>query len=125
MKKFLSILVIAATMLVAGFSASAATPKNSSSDLVGKLWKSLPETLVVKQEATFDNGKTITIYYKKSGDQCEVYTADNVSNLTIQDLADAKESNFGITTSVKGHRVFTAPFSKVRRIVKSVVNTYL
>ncbi|MDE6447566.1 MAG: hypothetical protein K2L35_04540 [Muribaculaceae bacterium] len=125
MKKFLMTLVIAMTMSFVGFSVSAASPKNSSSDFVGNVWKSLPETLVVKQEATLGNGQVITIYYKKSGDQCEVYTPDNVSGLTVNALSDLKESDFSIAMSAKGRKVFTAPFSKVRRLVKQAVNTYL
>ena len=118
-------LVIAMTMSLPVFSASAASPKSSSSDLVENIWESLPEIMVVKQKATLVNGRTVTIYYKKSGDQCEVYTADNVSDLTINDLASVKESDFDIATSVKGRLLFSAPFSKVRRMVKTAVNSYL
>lgn len=125
MKRFIIAFAIVMTVLTVGFSASAATPRKTQSNLVENIWKSLPETLVVKQEATLHNGQTVTVYYKKSGDRCEVYSADKVAHLTVDDLASVKESNFDITTSVKGQLLFSAPFSKVRRMVKQAVNTYL
>ena len=125
MKKVLFVLMIAMTVSFAGFRASGATTGKASSDLVENIWKSLPETLVVKQVATLGDGRAITIFYKKAGNQCEVYSSDDISGFSINDLTGLKKSDFTIAASVKGKMIYTAPVSKVRQIVKKAVIRYL
>lgn len=126
MKKVLLVLMMAMTMTFAGFQASAApTPKQTSSNLVENIWSSLPEILVVKQVATLSDGRAITVFYKKSGNQCEVYSPDDLKGLSIADLSGLKKSEFAITSSAKGRLIYTAPISNVRKVIKQAVIRYL
>lgn len=125
MKKVLFVLMIAMTISLTGFNSSAAPTEKTSSNLVENIWRSLPETLVVKQVATLTDGHTITVFYKKAGNLCEIYTNDDLSGISVNDLSDVKESDFAITTSVKGRKIYSAPVSTVRKIIKKAVIQYL
>lgn len=127
MKKIIFALVLAVVALVSAPSASAAKTSDStkSSNPVEQLWNALPDVLIVKQTATLNNGKSVTIYYKKAGNQCEVYTPSDITGLNVDDLTNLEKSDFSIATSTEGRKVYTAPFSTVRKIVKRAVNSYL
>lgn len=125
MKRLMMAIAIALTMTMGAFHVSASTPASQSKSVTESLWKALPETLVVKQTATLDDGKTLTLYYKKTGNQCEVYTDADLKGLTVNDLTRLKESAFSIVTAAKGRCVYSVPVSKVRNMVKQAVNRYL
>ena len=59
--------------MIALMSVMASTPaaaKNSKKNVIDQI----PTNIVVKQTTHFSDGRTLTIYYKKSGMQCEVYS---------------------------------------------------
>lgn len=67
MKQLLMTLMVVLMSMMTSTLASAKTDKNSVKKMV-------PQNNVVKQTTEFNDGRTLTIYYKKSGMQCEVYS---------------------------------------------------
>lgn len=61
------------SLMIALMSVMASTPavaKNSKSDVKNLI----PKNIVVKQTTKFNDGRTLVIYYKKQGTNCEVYS---------------------------------------------------
>ena len=61
------------SLMIALMSVMASTPavaKNSKSDVKNLI----PKNIVVKQATRFNDGRTLVIYYKKQGTNCEVYS---------------------------------------------------
>ena len=81
--------------------------------------------IVVKQTTKFNDGRTLTIYYKKNGLQCEVYSPSNVSDYNLSDASKIKSSNFEVVDKVEGTLYRKASVSEVTRIIKNLVNKYL
>lgn len=71
MKKILTILmVMLMSISISAFAGTTTgTVKNNKSEKV-----SVPANIIVKQSITFMDGKTIEVYYKKSGNDCKVYS---------------------------------------------------
>ena len=70
------------TLMIALMSVMASTPVSAKSNK-SELKKSIPTNLIVKQTTQFSDGRTLVIYYKKQGMNCEVYSpcnADDYSN---------------------------------------------
>lgn len=99
MKKFLAILF---TMLMSiSISAFAGTTtskvKNHKSEKV-----SVPANIIIKQEVTFTDGKTIELFYKKTGNDCKVYSTENLNKYGLSDLMRIKSTNFERVDHVEG-----------------------
>ncbi|MDE6754280.1 MAG: hypothetical protein K2J82_06690 [Muribaculaceae bacterium] len=113
--------IIAAVALFAAPTANAASheaPKRSLLTLV-------PDVLVIEQTATLGNGNTVTVYYKKSGDMCEVYSNNDLKGYNINDLVSLQSTSFRIVSQPKGKLVYKTTVAKAGKIIKSLVNTYL
>ena len=111
-------LMIALMSVMASTPASAKTDKNTVKNLI-------PASIVVKQTTQFDDGRTLTIYYKKSGVHCEVYSPCNEKDYNVTDAAKIKSTNFEVVDHVEGKLYRKATIGEVTRIVKRLVNTYL
>ena len=98
--------------------ASAKTDKNAVKKMV-------PTNIVVKQTTTFNDGRTLTIYYKKSGMQCEVYSPCNAKDYDVSDAAKIKSTNFEVVDKVEGKLYRKASVSEVAGVIKKLVNQYL
>ena len=85
----------------------------------------LPANIVVEQTATLSNGKTVTIYYKKAGSVCEVYSNANLRGYGINDVLSLTSTHFRIVPEPQGKLLYTTTLTKAGKIVKSLVNTYL
>ena len=73
----------------------------------------------------FNDGRTLTIYYKKSGMQCEVYSPCNANDYNVSDASKIKSTNFEVVDKVEGKLYKKASIGEVTRLIKRLVNQYL
>ena len=104
--------------MMASTPVSAKTNKKSVKDQV-------PANIVVKQTTQFDDGRTLTVYYKKSGTQCEVYSPCNADDYNVSDASKVKSTNFEVVDKVEGKLYKKASVGEVTRFIKRLVNKYL
>lgn len=119
MKKLLFVLVVAL------MSAMASTPgiaKIAENDVVMNV---VPANLIVKQTTQFNDGRTLVIYFKKQGMDCEVYSPCNADDFSIDDASMIKSSNFEVVDKVEGKLYKKATLGEVAQFVKQMVDVYL
>lgn len=112
------------SLMVALMSVMASTPavaKNSQKNLKNNV----PTNLIVKQTTHFNDGRTLVIYYKKQGTNCEVYSPNNANEYNVSDTSKVKSTNFEIVDKVEGKRYRKASVGEVTRMIKKLVNQYL
>lgn len=110
--------------MIALMSVIASTPadaKNSRNELK----KNIPTNLIVKQTTLFSDGRTLVIYYKKQGMNCEVYSPCNASSYKVSDAAKIKSTNFEVVDKVDGKLYRKASVGEVTRFIRQLVNQYL
>ena len=108
-----------AMLMSFGMSAFAGTKTvNTSVENVAGI--SIPVNLTVKQTITFNDGKTITVYYQKEGDVCKAFSKDDVSKYKESDLNRIKSTNFEVTDHVEGKCLITKKTSDVIAFAKSL-----
>lgn len=111
--------------------ASFATPNahaestNFSKSTISAVVSKIPSSFVVEQTATLNNGKTVTLYYKRSGNLLEVYSPDNLKGYTPDDLLKIRTSTFTIVSAVKGQRVYHCTTTYAASMLKRLVNSLL
>lgn len=115
--------IISAVALFATPSANAAIPVNH--DTRTSLLSMIPDVLIVEQTATLGNGQTVTIFYKKSGNSCQIFSESDLKGYTINDLVSLQATSFRIVSQPKGRCVYQTTIQKAGKIIKSLVNTYL
>lgn len=118
MKQLVLSLMIVLMSMMASTPVSAKSNKKSVTDQV-------PANIVVKQTTHFNDGRTLTIYYKKSGMQCEVYSPCNAGDYNMSDASKIKSTNFEVVDKVKGKLYKKASIGEVTRLIKRLVNQYL
>ena len=118
MKQLLLSLVIVLMSMMTSTPVSAKSNKKSVKDQV-------PTNIVVKQTTHFNGGRTLTIYYKKSGTQCEVYSPCNANDYNLADASKIKSTNFEVVECVEGKLYKKASVGEVTRLIKRLVNQYL
>lgn len=121
--KTFAVILVSCSILFCGTAASAAPRANSKTSAA--ITSMLPAQLVVEQTVTLGNGKTVTIYYKKSGNVCEVYSNADLKGYGVEDLISMTSTNFRLVSAPKGKLVYKTTLGKAGRIIKSLVNTYL
>ena len=89
-----------AVLMSIGLSSFAGTKTNTTSSRIGKV--NVPANLIIKQSITFDDGKTIIVFYEKEGETCKLYSTSNVSKYGISDLWRVKSTNFEKTNHAEG-----------------------
>ena len=112
------------SLMIVLMSMMASTPavaKNSKSDVM----KMVPANIVVKQTTKFNDGRTLTIYYKKQGTNCEVYSPCNADDYDASDASKIKSTNFEVVDAVEGKLYRKASFGEVVNIIKQLVSQYL
>ena len=102
----------------------ASTPASAKTDMKA-LAQMVPTNIVVKQTTHFSDGRTLTIYYKKSGMQCEVYSPCNANDYNMSDASKIKSTNFEVVDKVEGKLYKKASVGEVTRLIKRLVNQYL
>lgn len=63
---------------------------------------SVPANLIIKQTITFDDGKTIELFYEKKGQNCKLYSTADINKYGVTDLYRIKSTNFEKTDHVEG-----------------------
>lgn len=121
MKTFFASLIILVMAALSTTPAAQAAPAPDLTDQVTTLVGLIPSSIVVEQTSALSDGRTVTVYYKKSGDLCEVYTADNLNGYTVNDLAKLKSSNFRVVSGVKGKRVYSTTTAKAAKLLSTVL----
>lgn len=121
MKTFFASLIILVMAALSTTPAAQAAPAPDLTDQVTTLVGLIPSSIVVEQTSALSDGRTVTVYYKKSGDLCEVYTADNLSGYTVNDLAKLQSSNFRVVSAVKGKRVYSTTTAKAAKLLSTVL----
>ena len=119
MKKLLFVL------MVAFMSVMASTPgiaKIADSDLVMSV---VPANLIVKQTTQFNDGRTLVIYFKKQGMNCEVYSPCNADDYSVDDASMIKSANFEMVDKVEGKLYKKATLGEVAQFIKQMVDIYL
>ena len=99
MKKILS-LMIAMLMSISLSSFAGTTTSTVSNTKTEKV--SVPTNLIVKQTITFDDGKTIAVFYEKKGNDCKLYSKTDISKYGVTDLYRIKSTNFEKADHVEG-----------------------
>jgi len=112
------------TLMIVLMSMMASTPVSAKSNKKN-IAEQVPTNIVVKQTTLFNDGRTLTIYYKKSGMQCEVYSPCNASDFSVGDASKIKSTNFEVVNKVEGKLYKKASVGEVARLIKRLVNQYL
>ena len=112
------------SLMVALMSVMASTPAAAKSSK-SELKKSVPANLIVKQTTQFNDGRTLVIYYKKQGTNCEVYSPCSAENYNVSDASKIKSTNFEVVDKVEGKLYKKASIGEVTRLIKRLVNQYL
>lgn len=125
MKSFRIFLASVAVVIATLFAPVAANAAPMEKHSVASLLSAVPTELVVKQIATLNDGREVTVYYKKAGDFCEIYSDSNLKGYTENDFLKLNSTSFSLAKEVKGNRLYRCPVSKALKIFKSLVYTYL
>ena len=112
------------TLMVVLMSMIASTPVSAKSNKTS-VKEQVPENIIVKQTTQFNDGRTLTIYYKKSGMQCEVYSPCNADDYSVSDASKIKSTNFEVVDEVEGKLYKKASIGEVTRLIKRLANQYL
>ncbi|MDE7109028.1 MAG: hypothetical protein K2O49_03550 [Muribaculaceae bacterium] len=111
MKKFaflmMTVIISVATLFVAP-SANAATRQAPESSLLTLV----PDVMVIEQTATLSNGNTVTIYYKKNGNICEVYSDNDLKGYNVNDLVSLQATSFRVVSQPKGKLLYKTTVAK-------------
>ena len=112
------------SLMIALMSVMTSTPavaKNSKSAVKNLI----PKTIVVKQTTKFNDGRTLVIYYKKQGANCEVYSPCEAKDYDVSDASKIKKTQFEVVNQVEGKLYRKASIAEVSRLIKNLVNQYL
>lgn len=112
-------LIFALMSVMASMPASATTgKKDNATDIV-------PQNIIVKQTTRFNDGRTLTIYYKKQGAQCEVYSPSDEKNYSMNDVSKIQSTNFEVVEKTEGKLYRKATVKEVMSVMKRLINLYL
>lgn len=90
-----------------------------------KVKSMMPQNIIVKQTTQFSDGRTLTLYYKKAGSRCEVYSPCDAKYYDVEDAAKIKTTSFEVVDRVEGKLYRKASIGEVTRLIKRLVNRYL
>lgn len=99
MNKIITIMI---AMLMSISLSSFAGTKTSTASKSSTKNISVPANIVIKQTITFEDGKTIEVFYEKKGQDCKLYSTSNISKYGVSDLYRIKSTNFEKTDHVEG-----------------------
>ena len=112
------------TLMVVLMSMMTSTPVSAKSNK-NELKRNVPTNLIVKQTTQFNDGRTLIIYYKKTGNQCELYSPCNADNYNVSDVSKIKSTNFEVVDNVEGKLYKKASIGELTKLIKRLVNQYL
>ncbi|MBR6181486.1 MAG: hypothetical protein IKR05_11665 [Prevotella sp.] len=114
MKQLFLSLVLALMSVMVSMPSSASTGKNVDGNE--------PENIIVKQTTHFNDGRTLVIYYKKLGEQCEIYSTSDLNAYTKVDLKKVQSTNFEMVDKVAGKLYKKTTMDEVMGVLKQIVN---
>ena len=117
MKQLFLSLILALMSVMVSVPASATTGN--------KVKSMMPQNIIVKQTTQFSDGRTLTLYYKKAGSRCEVYSPCEAKDYDVADAAKIKTTSFEVVDCVEGKLYRKASIGEVTRLIKRLVNRYL
>lgn len=85
----------------------------------------MPKNIIVKQTTLFVDGRTITLYYRKQGNQCEVYSPCSEKDYNLDDAKKIKSTSFEVVDHVEGRLYRKVSVGEVTKLIKRLVNQYL
>ncbi|UKK55159.1 hypothetical protein [Prevotella sp. E2-28] len=112
------------TLIIALMSVMVSTPVSAKSNK-SDLKKKVPTNLIVKQTTQFSDGRTLVVYYKKQGTNCEVYSPCSAKDYNVSDASKIKSTNFEVVDKVEGKLYKKASIGEVTHFIKRMVNKYL
>ena len=118
MKQFVFSLMI---VLMSMMASTPAVAKNSKNDVMNLI----PKNIVVKQTTQFKDGRTLVIYYKKQGTNCEVYSPCEAKDYDVTDASKIQTTFFEVVNQVEGKLYRKATMLEVMKLIKSLVSQYL
>ena len=118
MKKLMMILTIALMSVLMSVPASATT--GNKKDVLALV----PQNMIVKQTTTFTDGRTLTLYYKKEGAQCEVYSPCAAKDFSMDDVSKVKSTSFEVVQKTEGRLYKKATLKEMLNIVRKLVSQY-
>lgn len=113
--------VILMTVLMSISTSAFAVTTNSTESKPEHTSIIIPTNITVKQTVTFTDGKTITLYYQKIGDECKLYSTTDVTKYKESDLGKVKSTNFEIVDKVAGKCYITSNMKDIFAFAKSVL----
>ena len=117
MKQLILSLILALMSVMVSVPASATTGN--------KVKSMMPQNIIVKQTTQFSDGRTLTLYYKKAGSRCEVYSPCEAKDYDVADAAKIKTTSFEVVDRVEGKLYRKASIGEVTKLIKRLVNQYL
>ena len=114
MKQLLFSLVLALMSVMVSVPSSATTGN--------KVNDNAPENIIVKQTTHFNDGRTLTLYYKKHGNQCEIYTPCDMNAYAKVDLKKVQSINFEVVDETEGKLYKKTTMGEVMRVLNQMVN---
>ena len=117
MKQLFLSLILALMSVMVSIPASATTG-NEVKNIV-------PQNIIVKQTTQFSDGRTLTLYFKKQGNLCEVYSPCNEKDYGVNDAKKIRSTNFEVVDKVEGKLYRKATVGEVLRGLKKLVNSYV
>lgn len=79
-----------------------------------------PTNIIIKQTITFKDGNTVTVYYQKTGDVCKVFSKNDITKYTEDDINRIKSTNIEVTDSVEGKCIITKKTTDVMNLAKNI-----
>ena len=107
-------------MILALMSVTVSMPTSAKTGNEVKVFST--ENIIVKQTTHFDDGRVLTIYYKKQGNQCEVYTSCDVNEYTMDDVSKIKSTNLEIVEKAEGKLYRKATMREIMSVLKQLAD---
>ena len=119
MKQLILSLILALMSVMVSMPAGATTGnKNNVMEMV-------PQNIIVKQTTQFNDGRTLIIYYKKHGSQCEVYSPCDEKNYSMGDVSKIQSTNFEVVEKTEGKLYRKATIKEVLSLMRRLANRCL
>jgi hypothetical protein len=84
----------------------------------------VPQNIIVKQTTHFSDGRTLILYYKKQGSQCEIYSPCNAKDYSMNDMSKIQSTNFEVVSKTEGKLYRKATVTEIIKIMGQLVNQY-
>jgi len=113
------------SLMIALMSVMTSTPAGAKTNKKQGLVEQIPTSIVIKQKTKFNDGRTLVVYYKKEGLQCEVYSPCNDKNYDLSDVSKIQSTNFELTDKVEGKLYRKTTVVEVTKTLKQLANQFL